>query len=249
MNKRIIAILILVIASLLVVSCRDQALVMEEEAEAPQETATVDVNGIGEVQLVPDVAYVTLGVRSESEEAGEAVSENSELADAIMAALQANGVDGKDISTSSFNVWWSEEWQGEGMPYKKIYVVENMVDVTVRNFENLGDLLDAALDAGANSVYNVSFDVLDKSEALEEARQLAVANAQEQAEQLTSAAGVTLGDLISISSWSTPTVIEPKYGYGIGGGGAMAESGSSVPMSGGQLLVQVQVNMVYGIEK
>ncbi|MEE4194259.1 MAG: SIMPL domain-containing protein [Anaerolineae bacterium] len=247
MKKSLIVVLFLLILSLLVVSCQPQA-VVEEKAEGNAQQATVTVNGIGEVMLVPDVAYVTLGVRTESEEAGAAVSDNNKLADAIISALEAQGVEKKDIGTSSFNVYWNELWQGDGMPYKKVYVVENMVDVTVREFDNLGSLLDAALDAGANSVYNVRFDVLDKTEALAEARVLAVDNAEEQAAQLAAAAGVTLGDLVTISSWSTPAVIEPSYAYGMGGAGGSGLD-SSVPTTGGQLVVRVEVNMVYAIEQ
>ena len=249
MKKSIVSIFVLVIASLLAVSCKAQAPAMDAKAEWNQDTPTIDVQGIGEVHLSPDLAYVTLGVRTESVEAGTAISDNNRLSDAIMAALEANGVEANDIGTSSFNVYWREDWSAEATEAQKIYVVENMVDVTIRSIDDLGTLLDAALDAGANSVYGVRFDVQDKSEALEEARKLAVANAQEQAEQLTMAAGVELGDLINISSWSNPSVIEPMYAYGMGGGGAMMDSASSVPVAGGELVVQVQVSMVYGIEK
>ncbi len=192
---------------------------------------------------------MTLGVRSESEEAGEAVSDNSKIADAIIEALKANGVDESDIGTSSFNVYWNEIWQGDSLPYQKVYVVENMVNVTVRNFDDLGSLLDAALEAGANSVYNVRFDVLDKSEALAQARVIAVENAQAQAAQLAVAAGVSLGDLVTISSWNTGNVVQPSYAYGMGGGGGAMMESSSVPTTGGQLVVQVEVNMVYALEQ
>lgn len=248
MKKSIVVVLFLLIFSLLVVACGPQTNV-EEKNEEDAQPATVTVNGIGEVLLVPDVAYVTLGVHSESEEAGQAVSDNNELADAIIAALIANGVDQQDIGTSSFNVYWNEQWQGDGIPNKKVYVVENMVDVTVRNFDNLGSLLDAALNAGANSVYNVHFDVLDKSDALAKARVIAVEDAQEQAAQLAVAAGATLGNLVTISSWSTPSVMSPASAYGIGGGGGAMMDSSSVPTTGGQLVVQVQVNIVYAIEQ
>jgi len=248
MKKQLLIPIILILISILAVSCQPQV-AQEVKPDTPTaEPATISVNGIGEVFLTPDVAYVTLGVRTESEDAGEAVSDNSELADAIIAALQANGVDEKDIGTSAFNVYWSEEWQGEGLPYLKTYIVENLVDVTVRDFDNLGSLLNAALDAGANSVHNVRFDVLDKSNALAEARVIAVENAQEQAGQLAAAAGVGLGELVTISSWNTPTVVEPSYAYGMGGGGAAMDS-SSVPTSGGQLVVRVEVNVVYSVDQ
>jgi uncharacterized protein YggE len=90
--------------------------------------------------------------------------------------------------------------------------------------------------------------VQDKSEAWAEARVLAVGDAQQQAAQLSAAAGVTLSDQITLSSWSTPSVIQPMYSAGMGGaGGSGLGGGASVPVSGGQLVIQVQVNMIYQI--
>jgi len=208
----------------------------------------ITVNGTGEVYLEPDVAYVTLGVRSESKEASNAVSENNELADDIISALSEMGIEEKDIQTTSFNVYWTEEWQGDGEPFEKHYIVKNMLDVTIRDLETLGETLDAALGAGANNIYNVRFDVTDKSEALTKAREMAVENAQTQAEEFTSAAGVTLGEITNISAYDIGSTIKPMYARGMGGGDMGMESSMAVPMSGGQLIVQVTVNMVYSLE-
>ena len=247
----VVAVISLVVVSLLVASCQlvPSGDTTSKDVATISDSPSINVTGIGEVYVEPDVAYVTLGVRSQSEQAGDAVSDNNVLADAIIEALKANGVEEKDINTSSFNVYWTEEWQGEGQPYKKTYVVENMVDVTVRQIDTLGEVLDAALAAGANSVYNVQFDVQDKSEASEQARVLAVDDAKAQAEQLAAAAGVSVGDLILISSYSAPVTVQPMYAVGMGGGGGMGTADSSVPMAGGEMVVQIQVNLVYAIEQ
>ncbi|MCD4752154.1 MAG: SIMPL domain-containing protein [Anaerolineaceae bacterium] len=243
--KKITVLLFILAAILMLSAC---ALPVSNSSDT-ENARQITVNGTGEVYLEPDVAYVTLGVRSESEEASSAVSENNELADDIINALSKMGIEEKDIQTKSFNVYWTEEWQGEGEPFKKHYIVENMLDVTIRDIETLGETLDAALGAGANSVYNVRFDVTDKSKALTTAREIAVENAQTQAEEFTSAAGVTLGELMTISAYDVGSIIEPMYARGMGGGGDMAmESSMTVPMSGGQLVVQVTVNMIYALE-
>ena len=244
-HKWFLLVIGLMVVGLLVSACGQPAPVASPSANTPYQN-TVSVSGMGEVYLKPDVAYVTLGIRTQSEEAGSAVSENNNVADAIMAALEGKGIAESDIRTSSFNVYWNEEWQGEGMPLKRSYIVENMLEVTVRDFGDLGSVLDAALGAGANSVYNVRFDVLDKTEAAKVARELAVANAMAQAQQLADAAGITLGDIMSLSTYGSGYIVDPQWGRGMGGGAAM-EAAADVPVSGGQLIFQVEVSLSYEI--
>ena len=208
------------------------------------------MNGVGEVYLDPDIVFITLGVRTESEEAGAAMDENNTLSEKVKSALVAAGVDEKDIQTTSFNVYWNELWNDAAQAYTKTYVVENMVSVTIRNFPKLSETLDAALGAGANSVYNIRLDVADKTEAFAKARTLAVQNAQKQAAELAVASGVTLGEIISINSYGGTVVpVSNNYGYGYGGGGGAMESATSVPVSGGQLVLSLTVNLMYEIEK
>lgn len=245
-NKWFLLVMGLMVVGLLVSACGQSApAVVSPSGNMPYQH-TVSVSGMGEVYLKPDVAYVTLGIRTQSEEAGSAVSENNRVADAIMAALKGKGIPESDIRTSSFNVYWNDEWQGEGLPMKRSYVVENMMEVTVKDFDDLGSVLDAALAAGANSVYNVRFDVLDKTEAAGVARELAVANAMAQAQQLADAAGITLGDIMNLSTYGSGYVVDPQWGRGMGGG-VMMEAAADVPVSGGQLIYQVEVNLVYEI--
>jgi hypothetical protein len=116
--------------------------------------------------------------------------------------------------------------------------------VTVRELDGLGDLLDSAIGAGANSINSIQFDVSDKDEALKEAREEAVKDAQEQAQQLAEAAGMSLGEVQSISFYdSAPVPFMDSFGKG--GGGAAVES--AVPIQPGQLTLTVTVSISYEI--
>jgi hypothetical protein len=124
------------------------------------------------------------------------------------------------------------------------FAVDNTVSVTLRDLSKIGVLLDAAVTAGANSVYGISFDVEDKESALQEARAQAVANAKSQAEQLAQAAGITLGPVYSISyynSYPSPMYYDSK---GVGG----ASYANAVPISPGQLTITVDVSVSYEIK-
>jgi uncharacterized protein YggE len=99
--------------------------------------------------------------------------------------------------------------------------VDNTVFVTLRELSELGDVLDAVIAAGANSINGIQFDVADRTTATADARKAAVADARSQAEELAEAAGVELGE---IQSLSTSNIGYP--GPVFDGRGAAAGSGS-----------------------
>lgn len=209
---------------------------------------SINVTGEGQVFLVPDVAYVYIGVHSQSENVSTALNGNNDQAKAVSDALKNLGVEDKDIQTTSFNIYPQQQYEpGTGNVTGTIYMVDNVVYVTVRDLKRLGEMLDAVVRSGANSINSISFDVVDKETALSKARELAISNASKQAEELAKASGVTLGDVqnISTSSISTPMAKE-MYAMG-GGGGGMAAS-QQAPVSAGQLVLTVGVNMTYQIK-
>jgi uncharacterized protein YggE len=210
-------------------------------------TRTLSVNGIGQVYLTPDIAYIYIGVHTESGTAAEAVSANTEKTNAVTAAIKKAGVEEKDISTTNFSIYPSQQYSPEGQVTGSIYMVDNTVYVTVRNLENLGSLLDKVVAAGANSINSIQFDVADKSAAVKEARTKAVGDAKTQAQELADAAGVQIGEIQTISFYDNSPYPSPMmYGGKGGGGGAMAES--AVPIQPGQLSISVTVSVNYIIK-
>jgi uncharacterized protein len=221
---------------------------VEKDVSAGSETTplyrSINVTGEGQVFLVPDVAYVYIGVHSQSENVSKALSDNNEQAKAVSDALKNLSVEEKDIQTTSFNIYPQQQYEpGTGNVTGTIYMVDNVVYVTVRDLKNLGELLDVVVRSGANSINSINFDVVDKETALSKARELAIEDARKQAEELAKASGVTLGEVqnISTSSVSTPMA---KENYGMGGGGGMAAA-QPAPISAGQLLLTVDISMTY----
>ena len=205
---------------------------------------TLSVTGSGKTFIVPDIANISIGVHTEGKDAAEAVASNTAQTQKVTQALQGMGVDGKDIQTSNFSIFPQQQFDETGKVIGTNYVVDNTVYVTVRQLDKLGELLSAVVDTGANSIYGIQFDVADKQTALSEARKAAVENAQAQAEELAQAAGVTLGEVQSISSFGGFPV--PVFeGKGGGGGQPMA---AAVPVSSGQLTLTVDVSIVYEIK-
>jgi uncharacterized protein YggE len=211
---------------------------------APEAIRTLNVNGIGQAYLTPDIAYIYVGVHTEEASASEAVDANKVQTSAVIDALKGAGVDDKDIRTTNFSIWPSQQYSPDGAVTGTIYMVDNTVYVVVRNLDGLGNLLDDAISAGANSINSIQFDVADKTEAVKEARAKAVEDAKTQAEELAAAAGVSLGDIQSISFYdSSPYPVSEGKG---GGGGVAMES--AVPIQPGQLTISVTVNLTYAIK-
>jgi uncharacterized protein YggE len=220
------------------------------QAQTVQENRrTLSVNGTGQVSVAPDIAYVTSGVHTQDPDAKTAVDSNTEATEALKAALIAFGVAENDIQTTNFNIYSFEDYQlpvdPESQKPPMTYSVDNSVFVTVRDISGLGDLLSTAVDAGANNIWGIQFDLTDKSEAISEARAAAVASARSQAEELATLAEVELGEIVNISSYGGYPV---PFAQGIGGGGAMSEAAAAVPVSPGLLTISIDVSIIFEIQ-
>ena len=205
---------------------------------------TINVSGTGQVTIKPDIAYINIGVHTENASASDAVVQNNTNAQAVIDALKAAGVAADDLQTTNFNIYPNNVTGPDGKTTSTTYVVDNTVYVKVRDLSKLGAILDASVKAGANNVNSIQFDLVDKSKALSDARAAAVKNAQTEAQELASAAGVTLGDIQNINyNENTPSPIF----YAKGAAAGMAVD-SSVPVSAGTLDISVNVSITYEIK-
>ena len=169
-------------------------------AAAPAATVpeTVSVSGTGRVELVPDRASFTVGVQTMAPTVAGALQENSARAAAIIAALKRLGATDREIRTSQVSIYPQQEQQGR-VPKVVGYQVSNSITVTREDPAAVGKFLQAAVDAGANTVSGVSFGVSDPARGRDAALQSAVADARAKAEVLARAAGRTLGRVIAIA--------------------------------------------------
>jgi uncharacterized protein YggE len=165
--------------------------------DAPRRSITVSASG--SVSAEPDMARITSGVATEAPVARDAVSKNSEAMQKIIAGLKAAGIDEKDIQTTSFHIEPRYTRAREGEPSViDGYRATNQVQVVIHNLDKLGDVLDRLVALGANEMAGLSFDVSQAEKLRDEARKEAVANAQRRAKLYADAAGVQLGEVLSI---------------------------------------------------
>jgi hypothetical protein len=217
--------------------------------ERTMSSETIHVTGVGEVQAVPDTATIQVGVVSEAASAGDALTANTKAVETLFETLDRFAIDKKDRQTTQFSVSpqyrrdpprpsRSDINQGEREPQIVGYQVTNQVRVRVRKLDQLGELLDAVVQAGANRVQNIQFTI-DQREALEnQARRKAIEQATAKAKLYAEAAGVSLGRVLNIREQgsSPPPGPQPRM--------MMAEA-RSVPIASGQERIIEQVDVTF----
>ncbi len=205
---------------------------------------TMSVTGHGEVYLIPDIAYINIGTRSEAMDVATALADNNQQAKSISAVLTEQGIDPLDIQTTAFNVYPYQNYGPDGQPAEMKYVVENTVNVKVRALNRLGEILDAVVRSGANQINGISFDLEDKKQAESEARRLAIQDATEKAQELAGIAGINLGQLQNINVYSNGS---PQPLFNVKGSG-YSDVTSEAPISSGQMIISADANLVYSLK-
>lgn len=205
----------------------------------------IAVQGRGVVEQAPDMAVISLGARYQAFTAKEAMSEVNKRTRAALEIMERLGVDPRDMQTGSLylNPVWEQGNNRIDVARIKGYEAGNQMRVRIRDLSILGAALDEMVSDGVNAFNGLSFALQDPSEAMNEARRKAVADAVAKAELYAEAAGVKLGDIISISEGGI-SAPQPRFM-------ARAEMAmdSGVPISAGELSTQASISIVFDIKE
>lgn len=225
----------------------------EEEPAAAQaveggvaQVEGVTVEGEGTARGAPDVARTTVGVNVTRPTVEEAVAEANAAAEAVLAALRAEGVAPDDIQTTQVSIRPEQRFFEDRPPEVSGYTVTNMVEVTIRDIDGVGQVIAAVAAAGgdATRVEQLVFEVDDDEALRAEARAEAFANARRKAEQYAELADATPGGIVSISEQQTQGGPMP---FAVAEDEAAGQS-SPVPISRGQQEVSVRVQVVWSLD-
>lgn len=203
----------------------------------------ITTTGQGTVETVPDMATISLGVTHEAKRADSALALASEAVREVLSRLEQAGIAPNDIQTNNLSLQpvWSRPTSGTNTPARITgFVASNSLSVRVRDLEKLGDILDVVVQEGANTFNGLQFSLQDPEPAMAAARADAVRDAMARAQQLAEAAGVTLGPVQSISE-NTGSVRPQMMEM------AAARMASDVPVAQGEISLNAQVSMVFGI--
>src|SRR3989344_5244427 len=185
---------------------------------------TISVSGDGEVFAVPDTATFSVTVQEEAKDVKSAQEVATKKGNDIKAYLKSQGVDEKDIQTTDYSVYPQYDYTntvcsgGYCPPGKQVlrgFQVSETITVKVRDTQKAGDLLAGVGSKGASSVSGLNFTIDDQDALEAEARDEAIAKAQEKAEVLADSLGVSIVRVVGFSeSGSYPPM---PYAYGMGG--------------------------------
>ena len=240
MRNKLYLILIVVLLVGLLSACSSIAGTSADKTTIRQMTVT----GTGKITLTPNLAYISVGVHTELADVNEALASNTAQAQKVSDGLKSFNVDAKDIQTTSFNVYPQKNYDPNGVVLDTKYVVDNSVYITVRDLSKLGQILNAVVSSGANNINGINFDVSNSDEAISQARKAAIDDAKKQADELAKTAGVTLGLVQTIYISGNPTPL-PVYEAK---GGASMSAGANVPVSAGQMIIQIDVSITYALK-
>lgn len=196
--KRIalVAGLLLAAAALVGVLRPEGAASADDPASQPD---TVTVTGTGSVEAVPDEAQISAGVESRAATAKAALAANAAAMRNVIDSLRGKG--GKDVTTQTVSL--STSFDNQGQPNG--WVATNVASATT-TLTGAGDLIDAAVDAGANTVYGPSLSRSDAEDLYRDALDDAVSDARERAAVLAKAAGRELGRVTAMTESGSPEI-------------------------------------------
>jgi uncharacterized protein len=170
--------------------------------------AGITVVGTGSVTVTPDTAEWSFGLQTSADTANAALSANSQAMDRIIAALRDAGISRDDLQTEQVSVYPRVSNNGLSIVG---YDASNTVRATIRSLDRAGEIVDAAVAAGANEVYGPSLTVSDSDAQYRAAVEQAFDDARRRAEAIAEKAGLTLGAPVAIVEGAGEGAI-PYYG-------------------------------------
>ncbi len=213
---------------------------------------TITITATGMVTAVPDLATIDASVQVQGATATAAAAKVNTQASALVGYLKVQGIAAADITTQNYNINPSYNYNNnQGTPTITGYTANETVEVKVHDLTKVPALLDGTVQNGANSIDGTNYTFSNPDEFTQQAREQALANAKTQAQALASAAGVSLGKLVTFSETSSqPPIVVPYQLNGAmpmaaGAGGAMAIP--APPSEPGSQQINADVSVTYAI--
>jgi uncharacterized protein YggE len=206
------------------------------QAAEPAAGGAITATGTSSATVTPDRAAFSFGTVSQATSASAALAASSQAVTRMVDALRQAGVQRSDIQTSEVSL--SPRTNDTGVTIVG-YTATNTVTATVRKLGDAGEIVDAAVGAGANQMYGPNLLATDQDAAYRNALKAAVAEARAKAEVLASAAGLSLGRVTAITeSGAAPPIPLPA---------ADSTRSSAAPIEPGTQKIDATVSVTFAL--
>ncbi len=148
---------------------------------------TMTLTGQGQITTVPNIAVIRLGVQTTGENLVDIQSENAQIAQVIIQALQRMGI--SDIKTFQYSIDKLYDYEN-GRQIDRGYSVRNILEIRTTNLDMAGNIIDTAVNLGANVVDLISFDVANREYYYQQALNMAIMNAMQKAKSISINLGI-----------------------------------------------------------
>lgn len=179
---------------------------------------SISATGYGSVVAPPDTVFLKFSLVSEDVATEDVLKANGELVTNVTEALTAGGIEPRDIQTGSFSLGDAKEPYNCGdLNYQTNQIIPctfegfritTAITLRIRKLESFGEVVSAAIAAGAEGMDGLTLTVADSDALEDKAYAAALLDARRRAELTATTLGVTLGDLASAREGS------PSYGSG-----------------------------------
>ena len=159
---------------------------------------TITMNGVGNVEVTPDIAYISFGITNTGKDLSPLKKENDRLTKKVVETLFKSGVAKEDIYTSNYNISHHYNYQTEGENKEKVYTVTNQMKLTVENIEAVGDLINLLEENGVNTVQGINYTTTKQEELKLQALKRAYLDAKKSAESIAKLEGYKI-EVLSIT--------------------------------------------------
>ncbi len=204
------------------------------------------LTGTATVRVKPTLVLLRLGVGYSNPRPADAKARTEEGIKSIIAAVRKNGVAEADVQTTTFSLARYEPRDGTPGGWH----CNSGLEIRVKDVEKAGDVLEAAIAAGANQVRSVEYTVEELQEVRAKARDEACKIAKQKAEQYARSFNVKLGPPSYIAE-------NAPYGWSYGANsmsqsviqstGGSAEQSADQILSSGSVAVTLTVNVTYSL--
>jgi uncharacterized protein len=169
----------------------------QEGARDTRREPVVVTTGSAILKRAPDRAFVNIGAEARAVAPKDAQAQNAKTMAAVRERLKALGIADAAIETRALDLQPEFDYVNNRQKLRG-YVARNIVEVRVDDVTRVGEIIDASVEAGANSIHEIRFDLKDRATVERDALKAAVADALARASALASGAGKTIDRIVTI---------------------------------------------------